>query len=177
MMDLFQLREQFSKDGIMICFNGPFSHSIIEEIGTAIRNHLGADNVAPLAVQDVFAVYIEMAQNARNYLTTKNISGLNGSSATIAIAKQGDVYSVTAGNVILLADEAELCQHIDRINSLAATELKQLIRQHLRSKIPAGATGAGIGLLEIARRASANLAYTMQKIDDRHGFFTLTVTI
>ena len=72
-MDLYNLREQFDASGMMMCFNGPFSHSIIEEIGTALRNHLAAENIARAAVLDVFAVYIELAQNVRNYLTLRGL--------------------------------------------------------------------------------------------------------
>jgi hypothetical protein len=159
-MDLFQLREQFSRDGILMCFNGPFSHSIIEEIGIAIRNHLAAENIARMAVQDVFAIYIEMTQNARNYLTRKNNS-----------------YAVTSGNVVLKEDIEQLRSRIDHINALEPDELKKLIRQQLRAEVPAGATGAGIGLMEMAKRASNRLEYSVRDIDGGHSFFTLTAQI
>lgn len=176
-MDLFQLREQFSKEGIMMCFNGPFSHSIIEEIGTAIRNHLAAENVARMAVQDVFAVYIEMTQNARNYLSGKAITVMNAGSATIVIAKQGEEYAVTSGNVVMKEDIEELRGRIDQINSLDPDGLKKLIRQQLRSDIPPGKCGAGTGLMEMAKRATSRLAYTIREIDGQHCFFTLTVKV
>lgn len=176
-MDLFQLREQFSKDGILMCFNGPFSHSIIEEIGIAIRNHLAADKLAPMAVQDVFAVYIEMAQNSRNYLSSKHIPVLNAGSATIVIAKQGEEYAVTAGNVIRNEDIGELSRRIDHINTLDPAGLKKLIRQQLRSDVSDERTGAGIGLMEIAKRATARLVYTIRDIDGQYGFFTMTARI
>jgi hypothetical protein len=169
-MDLFQLREQFSREGIMLCFNGPFSHSIIEEIGTAIRNHLSAEKMAPMSVQDVFAVYIEMAQNARNYLTTHELPPCHAAAATIVIARRNGCYVVTAGNVILTEDMRELCNRIDRINTLPDPELKRHIRQQLRSELPPGASGAGVGLMEIARRSSERLAYNIREIDERYGF-------
>ena len=176
-MDLFQLREQFSHEGIMMCFNGPFSHSIIEEIGTAIRNHLAAENIARIAVQDVFAVYIEMAQNTRNYMQMRSIPLTDAGSATIVIAKRGETYAVTSGNVILKEDINELSSRIDRINSLDPDGLKRLVRQQLRSKLPAGSLGAGIGLMEMAKRTAGKLAYTIRDIDERHAFFTLTVQV
>ena len=61
-MDLYDLSNEFDNAGIMICFNGPFYYSIIEEGGKALRNHLEAENIAQKALMDVFAVYIEMAQ-------------------------------------------------------------------------------------------------------------------
>ena len=176
-MDLFQLREQFSKKGIMMCFNGPFSHSIIEEMGTAIKNHLATENIARVAVQDVFAVYIEMTQNARNYLARREIPTGDTGSATIMIAKKDDAYVVTSGNVILREDMGELTAHIDAINALDPDGLKKEIRRQLRNELPPGAVGAGIGLMEMAKRSSAGLAYSVRGIDERFVFFTLKVQV
>lgn len=176
-MDLFRLREEFSQEGIMMCFNGPFSHSIIEEIGIAIRNHLAAEDTSRMAVQDVFAVYIEMTQNARNYLVSRDIHAGDAGSATIIIAKQGDSYAVTSGNLIRTEDIADLRARIDQINSLDRDGLKKQIRQQLHKEVPPGALGAGIGLMEIAKRAVAKLEYSIRNIDGQHAFFTLTVLV
>jgi hypothetical protein len=177
-MDLFQLREQFSREGIMMCFNGPFCHSIIEEMGTAVKNYLEAEDITRMAVQDVFAVYIEMAQNVRNYQIQRNLPTGDTGPATILIAKQGETYAVTSGNVIMKTDIAPLVSRIDHINSLDSAALKKLIRQQLRSETPPGALGAGIGLMEMARRSNATkLEYSVQDIDRVYSFFTLTVHI
>lgn len=176
-MDLFRLREEFSKKGIMMCFNGPFSHSIIEEIGIAIKNYLAAEKSSKMAVQDVFSVYVEMTQNARNYLSLHGIVAGDAASATIVVAKQGESYLMTAGNAIRKDDVAELQARIDRINTLSEEELKRVIRRQLRLETPPGALGAGIGLMEIARRASARLDYSFDDVDREYAFFTLTVTV
>ena len=39
-IDLFAMREQFNSQQILLCFNGPISRSLIEEIGNALRNYL-----------------------------------------------------------------------------------------------------------------------------------------
>jgi hypothetical protein len=176
-MDLFKLREEFSRKGIMMCFNGPFSHSIIEEIGIAIKNYLAAEKSSKMAVQDVFSTYVEMTQNARNYLSVKGISSGDAGAATIVIAKQEERYVITAGNTIHKDDVGELQARIDRINALEGDELKKVIRLQLRTERAPDALGAGIGLMEIARRASSRLRYSFHEIDQDYAFFTLTVSI
>lgn len=176
-MDLFQLREEFSKKGIMMCFNGPFSHSIIEEIGIAVKNYLAAEKSSKAAVQDVFSTYVEMTQNARNYLVLKGMSTGDAGAATIVIAKQEEKYILTAGNTVRKEDVEALKTRIDRINALGADELKTLIRQQLRTEAPPGALGAGIGLMEIARRAASRLDYSFHDVDGENTFFTLSVAV
>ena len=70
-IDLFAMRERFNSQQIMLCFNGPISRSLIEEIGNALRNYLAADHAHPSAAMDVFAVYIEMTQNISHYTRSK----------------------------------------------------------------------------------------------------------
>lgn len=173
-MDLYQLRELFTHNGILMCFNGPFSHSLIEEIGIAIRNHLARENLSRMAVQDVFAVYIKMTLNVRAYLTAKNITANDAASATIVISRKGESYAVTSGNVILKEDTRRLQERIEYINTLPPDRLKAEIRQQLRREIPEGATGAGVGLMEMAKRASGKLIYSFRDLDERYDFFTLT---
>ncbi|MCX7634612.1 MAG: hypothetical protein N2Z74_02575, partial [Syntrophales bacterium] len=60
--DLRKLRDEFTAQGIMICFNGPFSQSIIAEIGKAVRRYLEGEELNKGIIMDVFAVYIELSQ-------------------------------------------------------------------------------------------------------------------
>lgn len=176
-MDLFRLREEFTRSGIMMCFNGPFSHSIIEEIGTAMRNHLAAENIAKASILDVFAVYIELAQNVKNYISLRQLPQAEAGSAIITIARADDSYAVTSGNVILTEDALPLTQRIDGINALAPDELKRRYREQMRRTVEPSALGAGLGLLEIAKRSSSPLEYSLQEIGTAHRFFSLTAFI
>jgi len=61
--DLYALRERFNQDRTLLCFNGPISRSLIEEIGNALKNYLEIDQARPAEAMDVFSAYIEMTQN------------------------------------------------------------------------------------------------------------------
>lgn len=176
-MDLYSLRNQFAESGMMMCFNGPFSHSIIEEIGTALRNHLSAENIARAAVMDVFAVYIELAQNVRNYLLLRGLDQGESASSIITIARWGNGYAVSSGNTILKEDGEPLCARIKEINVMAPDVLKRHYKEQMRREVQPDALGAGLGLLEIARRSSEPVACSIRDIDDKFAFFSLTAFI
>ena len=176
-MDLYDLRNEFDKSGIMMCFNGPFSHSIIEEIGKAVRNHLAAENIAQASVLDVFAVYIELAQNVRNYLALRDITLSDATSSIITIAKKGDTYAVSSGNIVLKADGEALCRRIDEVNAMTLEERKRQYREILRRDVAPGAMGAGLGLLEIVKRSSEKMVCSVRSVDDVYGFVTQTALV
>lgn len=176
-MDLYELRTEFDKSGIMMCFNGPFSHSIIEETGKAMRNHLTAESIAQASVLDVFAVYIELAQNVRNYLEVREITPPEAMSSIIAIAKNGDGYSISSGNMVLHEDGKALLARVEEVNGMTPEERKCQYRELLRRDAAPGSLGAGLGFLEIAKRTTAKLDCCFRVVDDTFGFFTLTAFI
>ena len=85
-VNLFELRAHFNRSNILLCFNGPISRSLIEEIGCALKNYLQADQAKVSAAMDVFSVYIEMTQNIRHYAQARGYDELAGS-ATVVVAR------------------------------------------------------------------------------------------
>jgi hypothetical protein len=175
--DLMGLKKEFTGKGILICFNGPFSHSVIEEIGSAVRKHLETEDARKSSVVDVFAVYIEETQNAKNYLAEKSFPEADHNSAIITIAKKDGRYEVSAGNMIEKADAAKLVERLDLINSMDKDGLKKLYKEQIRRELPPGGKGAGVGLIDIARRSSERLLYSINEVDDTYSFFSITVII
>jgi hypothetical protein len=175
--DLMGLKKEFTEKGMLICFNGPFSHSVIEEIGNAVKKHLETEDARKSSVVDVFAVYIEEAQNAKNYLAEKSFPETDHNSAIITIARKGGHYEVSAGNMIEKADAAGLVEKLDVINGMDKDGLKQLYKEQIRRELPPGSRGAGVGLIDIARRSSERLLYSINEIDDAYSFFSITVIV
>ena len=176
-IDLFELRTHFNQSRILLCFNGPISRSLIEEIGNALKNYLQADSALPSAAMDVFSAYIEMTQNIRHYATSKNLSD-SQASGTITISREQDHYIINAGNVVDIADGEALLQRIHHLAGLDKTGLKALWKTQMRQPRQAGASsGAGLGLIDMARKASQPLAASFNRLDDHSGFFSLQVVL
>ncbi|MBA2780158.1 biofilm regulation protein kinase SiaB [Billgrantia kenyensis] len=177
-MDLLSMRESYQHERIMLCFNGPISRSLIEEIGKALRNYLDTQQAAPSAAMDVFAVYIEMTQNIRHYARRQGYDDELGA-ATVAVARSGEgSYQVSAGNLVERADGERLVAAVDALALLDKQALKQAYKQQLRHPREAGGhSGAGLGLLDMARKSSRPLQAALQPLPNERSFFSLTATI
>lgn len=177
--DLYSLREHFTKQRILLCFNGPISRSLIEEIGNALKNYLHAEQAQPSAATDVFATYIEMSQNIRHYSASRGY-GEQDASATVVIARdETDHYTVSAGNLVELEDGRTLAARIAVLADLDKTQLKAAYKEQLRKPRDGAAIcgGAGLGLLDIARRSTAPLVASLTELTSRQAFFSLRATI
>jgi hypothetical protein len=177
MQDLLQLKEDFTRRGILISFNGPFSHSIIVEIGDATKSYLEDERLGSGTITDMLAVYIEQTQNVRNYIVHRNLRPRSHDSAIVLISNAGGRYTISSGNSILKEDVPELTRRLDEVNGLDREGLRRRYKEELRKKREPGALGAGVGIIDMARRASEKLEYRFDELDADFRFFNLTVTL
>ncbi len=177
--DIASLRNLFEEQGVMICFNGPFSHSVIEQLGDAVRNYLQSANAPRDSVADVFSVFIEQAQNLKNYAASTSLGADEYSperNGTLAIAREEDHYIVSSGNLIRKEDAPPLRQRLDEIASADADELKKMYKKRLREPVAEG-DGPGLGLIFMARKSPEPLRYSITEHTNGTAFFTIGVVI
>ena len=177
-IDLFGLRELFNRSRILLCFNGPISRSLIEEIGNALKNYLQADSALPSAAMDVFSAYVEMTQNIRHYALSRGYDELD-SSATIVVARDGEGrYVVQAGNLVEVRDGEALLKRLDELAQMDKAQLKAAYKTQLRQPRDENATsGAGLGLIDVARKSAQPLAASLVSCSQTRSFFTLRAVI
>ncbi len=177
MEDIRKLKEHFSEQGILLSFNGSFTHGIIEEIGNAIKRHLQGEQLKKGVVTDVFSVYLEQTQNVRNYLTRKNLTSEPESSAIMVVVNAEGFYTICSGNSVEKQDVPELVARLEQLNSLDKDGLKKLYKAQLRADRDENATGAGLGLIEIARRASGKMEHRIDPGNGHYDFFSFFVKV
>lgn len=176
--DLVRLKDELGERGILMSFSGPFSHSIIEELGKAVRNHLENAQLSRTTMMDVFAVYVEQAQNVGNYLRRweqEPNGGRIANSGIVVIARDGERYVISSGNLIAPEDVAPLTAWLEQLRSLDKTGLKALHKEKMRQPL-SEAGGGGLGFIQMARKAAMPLQYALTTVDE-WVFFTLRVVI
>ena len=177
-VNLFELRAHFNRSNILLCFNGPISRSLIEEIGNALKNYLQADQAQPSAAMDVFAVYIEMTQNIRHYALAHQYDEID-SSATVVVARDNDQhYVVQSGNLVEAGDGQVLMAHVHALAQMDKAALKAAYKTQLRQpRSETASSGAGLGLIDIARKSVQPLSATLTEVEGGRCFFSVRAVI
>ena len=174
--DLYDLRETFDRQQIMVCFNGPINAALIEEIGRALRDYLNLQQEKPTAVSDIFAVYIEMTQNIRRYAEAH--PGLaEAANAVIVVSRDTGRYVVSAGNFVTPEDGAVLTRRVNELAAMDGAALKATFKAQLRQPRENLGGSAGLGLIDIARKASSPLAVALRSVDAARSFISLRVVL
>lgn len=176
--DLYDLKDTLTRDQILICFAGPFSHSIIEELGIAVKHYLEAEQVTKSSLMSVFSIFIEQSQNIKHYTERKAAEGkedfFNG--GIVVIGKEDGHYVVCSGNFVEEEDIKETVASIEQLKELDPQGLKAAYKEQMRKELQPG-QGAGLGLIDMARKSSSPLQYTLKNTDDQRCFFSLKAII
>ncbi|MDT8406229.1 MAG: biofilm regulation protein kinase SiaB [Methylococcales bacterium] len=177
-INLLSLRSQFIDKRILLCFNGPISSGLIQELGQALKNYLHSDLASPSLSMDVFAVYIELTQNISHYVRARGYDEAQ-SLATVVVGRgKNQGYQVLAGNMIEPEDGERMRLRIQELAQLDKTELKQRYKQQLRQPREQHArTGAGLGLIDVCRKSTQPLACELVPSDAGKAFLSILATL
>ena len=179
-MNILNLRNKLNEYGVIMSFTGPFSQGIIEEIGDALRNYLETKIDSRGEIFKVFSVFIEQTQNIKNYayqLPEENTQEDILLSGILNIGYKDEKYFVSSGNLVKEDDVDELRARLNQIKSYNKKELAKAYREILRSNKENDRGGAGLGLIEMARKASESIVFSFEDTEGGYKFFTLTIRI
>ena len=93
------------------------------------------------------------------------------------IGREQQYYSIASGNAILTENVDALKSRIDHINSLDKEGLKDMYKQIMRNDDVSEKGGAGLGLLDMARKSGDQLSYQFDTIDMKLSFFSFKTVI
>ena len=183
---LFELRARLSAAGIIFAYCGYVSEPMLTGLGEAVKQRLAAEDMDTKTLRSVFAVFIEQMQNIIRYSAERKQRTAPGEHAPypeiryglITIGRDGQGIVVKAGNLVHVEDVDRLGSRLEHIRAADKERLKVLYKETLRAG-PEGETskGAGIGFIEIARRASKPIDFEFMSVDDRFSFFALQAKI
>jgi Family of unknown function (DUF6272) len=184
--ELLDLRSTLLRSGIIFTYSGYLTESVLSGVGEAVKQKLAMEEADTTTMRSVFAVFVEQMQNMIRYSAEK--IGPEPDEASLAqpfelrhgiltIGREGDEYSVHAGNLIKVADVERLRARLNEIAAMDKDQLKSLYKAKLRAGPDADSKGAGVGLVEIARRSSRAIDFEFISVDDEYTFFALRAAI
>ncbi|MEM6523555.1 MAG: SiaB family protein kinase [Bacteroidota bacterium] len=121
-------------------------------------------------------ILVESAQNLKLYYCKS--CAARGNDEVFIIAKiSGEKLLFLAGNYLLKSDFKQLDSRIKMINGLPKENLKGLYRGVLDYGALSKDGGAGLGFIDIAKKADSRIKYKFYDIDDNSDFFIFEVSL
>ena len=181
--DLYHLKTELNEQGIFFCLSGPVSQKLVTDIGAILDQKMSMENAGKLTVLRVFSLVVEKVQNIIHYSDEKALAEDAESSedalsfGLIAVGYHDRHYFVLSGNMIRNDKVNRLREKLHRIQGMSKEELKHAYREQRRKTPEEGSKGAGLGFLEMAKKASKPIEFTFKHLDEQMSFFSIKTTI
>lgn len=179
-INLYKLQKMLKESNIELIFAGAFSQGLVEELGQALKERLEKQNITKSQISCVFLTFVEQAQNIRNYLIAKentNEYDMIKDSGIIAISRTERGYCINSGNIISQHDIEKLKSRLETIVSMDREEINKYYKKVMCQSMNQETGQAGLGLIQIARKAADPIEYYFEKLDDDYSYYNLTVRV
>jgi len=166
---------------INIIYSGPMWDDGIKGLSEMVRVHLDKDDMSPNSAKAIFSVFVEQVTNMLMYSAEKEIYSKSEKPVSIGMLVLGhrdNAFFIQTKNSIKNENVELIKERIDHLNTLDKKELRRYHRQKLNEESDnPESQGAGLGLIEIAKRTTKPIGYAFKKIDDRLSSFTMYAEI
>lgn len=177
---LYDFKLEHNRHGIFLCFSGHISQELLVEIGDSLKLKMRQEDVNSSTILKVFAIFIEQAQNILRYsadTVTRPAVEQKLGGGIMMVGYEQQRYYVICGNVVENKHIPKLKDYLEALKNMSKEELKQFYKERRKSELPEDSRGAGLGFIELARKASSPIEFNFRTIDEVCSFFALKTQI
>lgn len=175
---IYSYYQNFSADNLTLIYRGDFNDEITDKLINLNEQHIDSKTGLAKIKNKVSFLIAECFQNiirhGEDAVPADNISFSTGMFMT---RNTRDAYYITSANLVENERIPFLKNQLSQINSMSKDELKTLYREILYEGEVTGKGGAGLGLIEMARKSGEQLDYLFEQVDEEHSFFYLQINL
>lgn len=173
-MDLIRLiRDKMMKEHLIFVYRGVVTNENSVPLLMLLEKEMEDSEFGFVGRKRLFMFVLESLQNVSRHSTQKQHSNMS----MVVYSKTANGYTVTTGNVISTSDIAELKVRLSEINNLETKEIRKVYRQMLSNAEFSSKGGAGLGLIEMAKKTGNKLDYDFVPLDDNYSYYILSKTV
>jgi hypothetical protein len=165
-----------NENDIMLAYCGDFSQDLNKTLLSFTERKFRSENVEDNTRRKIFNIMVEQLQNiSKNKI--QNIEGMPDVTPVFILGSNEEDYILISSNIILNEKTEMLKIRLDQVNALSRDELKILYREVRLNSSFTEKSGAGIGIIDMARKSENKLEYDFEKLDDLYSIFSLKIRV
>ena len=173
-MDLTRLiREKMAQDRLMFVYRGVVTNENSSSLLMLLEKEMETSEFSFIGRKRLFMFVLESLQNVSRHSDRNQY----GEMSLVVYSRRGNGYTVTTANVIETERIEGLREKLNEINKLEADEIRSLYRDMLSHAEFSSKGGAGLGLIEMAKKTGNKLDYDFIPLDDKLSYFILSKSV
>ncbi|MEP7168204.1 MAG: SiaB family protein kinase [Bacteroidota bacterium] len=178
MPDIYKIYKDLEQDEIILSFKGDITQDLLSSVFSIMESRLEQED-KPQLKKKFYHILIECLQNLYHHNETMNAeeNESNGSAIFMIGRGENNSFRIITGNFILNSNSEILQTKIDKVNGMNAEELRAHYLDKLNTNEMTEKGGAGLGMIDIARKSGHKIDYNFHKVSEKYSFFSLVVTV
>jgi hypothetical protein len=171
------LTSDMASSGFPLIYKGEMNHQIMRSFAFMANRKIAEKNVSTPTRKRVFHIMIECLQNITKHSDDYDEKEKQIGNGLFIVGENKDSFYVITGNLVRNEKMVTLENRLEKLNNSSPKELKHLfLKQMIEGELNEKG-GAGLGLIDIARKSGKKLYYHFVPYDSQRFFFILAVTI
>ena len=166
-----------SDDAVVFSYKGGIEGDLFDSLLSLTEDKISAIEKGVKLMRKLQVISIEILQNIFHHLDGNSRPNSNLETIIFVLGKEEEGYYIIAGNFVPSNEVDELRKRIDYINTLSPVELKERYREQLEKGDFSPKGGAGLGIIDIARKSGQKLEYSFVFSEANYSFFSLKVKV
>ena len=179
---VYEFHNEMLANKFTLVYEGEITHQITKAFTSLAENKMDSYSEDASMKKKVFHVMVECLQNLSKHAderVSSSTGGFAGNGIFIVgrLEDENQGYQILTGNAVEKSKVIELKALLEKINQLDKDGLKELFKKQMREGSLSEKGGAGLGLIDIARKTGEKLEYNFIEIDENNSFFLLRTKI
>jgi hypothetical protein len=171
------LTTEMASSGFPLIYKGEMNHQIMRSFAFMANRKIAEKNIPTPTRKRVFHIMIECLQNITKHSDDYDEKEKQIGNGLFIVGENKDSFYVITGNLVRNEKMVVLESRIEKLNNSSPKDLKHLfLKQMIEGELNEKG-GAGLGLIDIARKSGKKLYYHFIPYDSQRYFFILAVTI
>ncbi len=173
--DLLEFYQNMDAARILFAFKGTISQAMLTQLAVVLKQQAQEEP----QIQILFGIFVELTQNVRHYSAEQSLDaqGQPYGVGVITVSEEKNVYSISSGNAVTRETASRLVQQCNELNAMDKSAQNKFYKIRLLEDPPEGSKGAGVGLIEMARRSDYPLEFFVRDYKNDLQFFILNARV
>jgi hypothetical protein len=168
-----RLRKKLSDEHLMFAYRGEVTEINSAGLLTLLEREMEFSEFSLVGRKRLFMFVLENLQNIIRHGTAKS----DEVTSLVLYSKTAEGYKVSTGNALKKSEVKGLRKNLENITGLDPEKIREVYRTMLQDSIIGNKGGAGLGLMEMARKTGNKLDYDFLPLDDKYSYFILSKTV
>ena len=174
--NVFELYSNLHNDNLSFVYQGNFDDKITDRIIDISESTIASKQEQHKISNKVSFLLAECFQNIIRHGDFHD--GLSTIPAGIFVTRYiNKSYYISSANLIANKYVEELRSKLELLNQMSPEDLKRLYIEVLTNNQLTNKGGAGLGLIEMARKSGQKLAFEFEEVDENYSYFYLQIKL